>query len=205
MKHWHKSKEPSFGQTIIEWRRRDIERLIGKIFFSWLFAGFFFGILASIFFIAIGLADIAQKAARVVFFGVWIGGAIDSWFRCVVKGISYQITTQGVVHIHPYFGWEESCPPPKRRFFKPTYYFVPWAEVKEIKDHKKSGFVLHFEHRDHQHIPVTPTVKVCMDVKTHFSDVKSKNRSDRNEPKMDKDLNRMILKAAREAFKAAQN
>ncbi len=201
MKMWLKSNTLPSAPAIVEWRRRDLGRFGNKVF-SWLLGAFVFGILTSIFFLAVGLPDTAQPAARVVFFAVLIAGLISSAFHCLIKGLWYQITPGGIVHVHPYFGWQERIEEKGTRFFKPHFYSLPWEQVKEIREHK-NGLLLILSEDDQTFVPVEPTIKLTMDLSRNRPEAPQKSRAQNDRPSFQKEALRIVIKAAREAHKAA--
>lgn len=202
MKIWQKfNNRDALGATVLEWRRRDLERFFGKIF-SWLLGAFVFGILTSILFMAVDRADAAQPTARAVFFIVFAGGVTSSFFRCIVNGLSYQISEQAMMHVHPYFGWGKTDEPTAKAPFKPTFYAIPWTTVKEIREHK-NGFSLLLQDQQEIHIPIHPVVRLSLNLNWSANDPRTKNTPKNNRPAYDKEVMRLVIKAAREAHKAA--
>lgn len=135
MKIWHRSKGENFGQTLLAWRHQSTGRFINKIG-SWLLGGFVMGILASIFFKMIGLADLGLYAGRAVFFLVFFLGVLSAFFRNIVHGLEYRITEKALLHVQPLCGIESLtkfvAAALRMRWERVT--FLPWEEIKSVQD-----------------------------------------------------------------------
>lgn len=130
MKVWQRgSTETDFGPLLLIWRHRATGRFYGKIF-SWLLGGFVMGLLASIFFNAIGLGELSLRAGRILFFLVFILGVISAFFRYVIYGLHYRITQKGLLHVRPLCGIEKLRPAGEKLLRGDRIEFLPWDEVK---------------------------------------------------------------------------
>jgi hypothetical protein len=203
MKIWQKTKNWDFGQTLLEWRHHDAGRLGGKIF-SWLLGAFVFGILTSIFLAAVGQADLAQPWARLVFFVVLILGTASNVFRCIINGFNYKITQQAMVHVHPYLGWEKLSGflGKLTSLFQVSYFTINWKTVKEIRE-QNNGILLILQDGQEAPVPVIPVSVVTLNLKLNTPEPRSKNRQKTDQKAYNKEVLRMVIKAARDAQKAA--
>jgi hypothetical protein len=205
MKIWQKTRNWDFGQTLLEWRHRDAGRLGGKIF-SWLLGAFVFGILTSIFWAAVGQPDWAQPWARIVFFVVLILGTASNVFRCIINGLDYKITQQAMVHVHPYLGWEKFSGLLGKLMsaFQVSYFTINWRTVKEIRE-QKNGILLILQDGQEAPVPIIPVSVVTLNLKLNTPEPRSKNRQKTDQKAYNKEVLRMVIKAARDAHKAANN
>lgn len=203
MKIWQKTRNWDFGQTLLEWRHRDAGRFSGKIF-SWLLGAFVFGILTSIFFAAVGQADWAQPWARLVFFVILFLGVASNFYRCIIHGLNYKITQKAMVHVHPYIGWEKLTALLGRLMpaFATSYFTINWLTVKEIRE-QKNGILIILQDGQEAPVPVIPVSIVTLNLKLNSPEPRSKNRHKADQAAYDKEILRMVIKAAREAHKAA--
>jgi hypothetical protein len=203
MKIWQKTRTWDFGQTLLEWRRRDYGRFGSKLF-SWLLGAFVFGILTSILFMAVGQPDWAQPWARVVFFVVFIFGTTSSFFRCVVHGFNYKITQTAMVHVHPHLGWEklDTLLGKMMYLFGESYLSINWKNIKEIRE-QKGGILIILENGQEEHVPVIPVLILTLNLKLNSPEPRSKSRAKGDRTAYDKEVLRMVIKAARDAHRAA--
>ena len=162
MKTWQKAKNEDLGRPLFIWRHRAISRFLTKIF-TWLLGGFVSGILTAIFFAAIGLPEVAQLAARIVFFVVFILGLISAFFRNVYHGIEYRITDKAIVHIKPWCGIESinRILGSEEKPFGQQVEFIGWEKAKEMKDQENSLVMVLKEKEDTVTIGVAPVASYC--------------------------------------------
>ncbi len=205
MKIWKNARSWTFGDTILSWRHRDASRFFWKIL-SWLLGGFVFGILTSIFFLAIKRPEYAQQTARLVFFVVFLAGVLSNFLRAVIYGFKYSITPTALVYSHPFFGWEKlgALLGSQDKPFRQTYYFMPWEEVKEIKEHAK-GVALVLKNEEVLEIPVVSVLKLTVNLNLNKPERKEKGASKSEKSAYDKAVQRMVLQTAREARKNVLN
>ncbi len=134
MKDWHRLYTNDLGGRLFSWRHKSPSRFFMKIL-TWLLGGFVFGILTAILFDVIGLVNLAQNAARIMFFVTFLSGVIDAFFRFVVNGVEFFIMQRGLVSMKPFSTFEmlakfiEGLLP---RLNKSEY--LEWQEIKEIKE-----------------------------------------------------------------------
>ncbi len=205
MKIWKNSKSWTFGDIILSWRHCDVSRFFWKKL-SWLLGGFVFGILTSIFFLAIKQPDYAQPMARVVFFVVFLTGVASNFYRAVVYGFKYSITPTALVYSHPFFGYEKlgALLGTRDKPFRQTYYYMPWEEVKEIREHPK-GIALVLKNEEVLEIPVVSVKKLTVNLNLNQPTRKEKGASKSERFAYDKAVQRMVLQTAREARKYILN
>jgi hypothetical protein len=205
MKIWQKVTTWVFDETIVSWRHQDISKFFWKIF-SWLLGGFVFGILASIFFIAISRPDYAQPTARIVFFAVFIVGVSSNFFRAIISGFEYSITKTALIYSHPFFGWEKlgQMFGSEKKPFRHAYYYMNWVDVKEIREHEK-GLELVMKNDEVLEIPVIAVTKLALNLNLKGPDPKEKGASKSEKLAYDKAVQRIVLQTAREARKSALN
>lgn len=206
MKIWHKTTNWNFGQSLVTWRNRDNNKFYWKIL-SWLLGAFVFGILTSIAFgYVLGLPDIAKPAAQIMFVIVYIIGMTSQLFRCILYGFHYQITEKAIVHIHPFYGWEElgKILGSENKPFKQLLFYFEWNEIKEIRE-SGNGMTCILKKDDTEvFIPVIPVTKLSMTLSKSSPDSlkepKNKKRGDKET--LDKNALKTVLQAAREARKS---
>jgi|GEM_PF-513061 len=222
MKMWDKSKTDDFGSILVGWRHRSTSRFFSKIF-SWLLGAFVFGLLTSIFFLAIGMSHLSQPAARIVFFVFFIPGIVSSYFRTIVNGIEYWITESAIVQLRPFSGFEklnEMLGSPEHPFRR-RYFSIPWSQVKDIKtdisskdqfysflglrqtkdmkENDMSKLSLELTSDAAVEVPVKPVVKL-----SYYLEKQTKEKRKHHDAKpsdLDSEAMRTILQKAREANK----
>ena len=133
MKLWQKTRSEQFGDLLFSWRYKAQNRFFTRIF-TWLLSAFVFGLLTAIILSWFGLVDLAQPAARIIFFMVFIGGIIDAYFENIVAGIEYRIYQNALVHIKSGFGRDWL----KMPFPGTKYEFIRWNDIESIRQNDEN-------------------------------------------------------------------
>ena len=178
--------------------------------FTWLLGGFVFGILTAIFFDIIGLVEIAQNAARIVFFIAFLSGVVNSFFRFIINGVEFIIMQKGLVAIKPVSGLEKLANLIERffpRLNKSEY--IEWQDMKEIKEGNGELYVALEEGAGEFLLGVSP----CLSVTAYNEDGIGKTRESSSgrffffssNPEFDKEALHRAVQKARFAKKMVTN
>ena len=144
MKSWYRADHRTeLGKTLLSWRQKATNKFFSKII-TWLLGAFVFGMLTAILLASIGAIELAQNAARIVFFIIFICGLINAYLRNMVHGLEYRITEKALVHFRPFFGFEKMDPVNVRSlpFLRSRIEYMPWQEIKEIKDENETLLII---------------------------------------------------------------
>lgn len=209
MKNWHRLFNKDLGSRLYSWRHKSPSRFFMKIL-TWLLGGFVFGILAAIFFDVIGLVEIAQNAARIVFFITFLSGVVNAFYRFIINGVEFIIMQKGLVAIKPVSGLEKLAKLIERffpRLNKSEY--LEWQEIKEIKEGNGELYVVLEEGAEEFSLGVSP----CLSVTAYNEDGIGKTRESPggrlplfySNPEFDKDVLRRAVQKARFAKKMLTN
>ena len=205
MKLWNKTSNRDFGDTILTWRYRDVGRFVGKIF-SWLLGAFVFGILTSIFFLAIQQPDLSLPLARLVFFIVFIIGVASNFFRAVIYGYDLQITQKAIVTPHPFFGWEKLgiILGSEEKPFRQVNYFINWDDTKDIRE-SENAIVLVLKNDNEIELPVKNVTELTLNLNLKKNEPQAKGSSKSDKLAYDKAVARIVLQTARETRRDVMN
>jgi hypothetical protein len=198
MKLWNKTSNGDFGETILTWRYRDVGRFVGKIF-SWLLGAFVFGILTSIFFLAIQKPDLSLPLARLVFFIVFIIGIASNFFRAIIYGYEFQIAQKAIVTPHPFFGWEKLgiILGSEEKPFRHVNYFINWDDMKEIRE-VENGIVLLLKNENEIELLIKNVTELTLNLNLKKNEPRAKGSSKSDKLAYDKAVAKIVLQTARE-------
>ena len=210
MKLWKRAKGQDLGKTLISWTYKAPSRFFTKIL-TWILGAFVFGIFASILFHTIGLTDLSQPVARVVFFIVLVLGIIDAYFRNVVNGNEFRITENGLINVKPYCGYDGIAE--KLRKTNIAYFnkdeFISWETITKIKE-TSTGLAFLFGNTGEE---LTAEIASAISVKNYNEDGKaieknanvSKYSFYTKDESFDKELKKAVAQKARIAIEAYPN
>ncbi|MDZ7724715.1 MAG: hypothetical protein U5R06_18375 [candidate division KSB1 bacterium] len=130
-----KNQKNEYDEYVFGWRVRSTGRFLSKIF-SWLLGAFVIGLLTSIFFLLLNAPHLSQPMARVLFFIFFFLGIASNLFRDIVNGIEYRMTQNALVQVHPFCGFNKinSLIGSNTYPFRTEYFYIPWKNIKDIKD-----------------------------------------------------------------------
>ncbi|MBN2355240.1 hypothetical protein JXO59_03965 [candidate division KSB1 bacterium] len=205
MKVWQKDRKSDFGVTLLEWRHRAVGRFIMKIG-SWLLGAFVMGLLAAIALHAIGQDAIAQNGARIAFVVVFIIGVLSAFYRHIYYGLHYQIREKALVSVRPICGFETLISRTSQvdKAFGTKLEYLPWSQIKDVKEEKGNLLLLIKDYQDPLKIGVAPVRALQSSV----SEEKSGPRLNSGgifgkDINLDKEAIRLIIQKIREAKKSA--
>lgn len=160
MKIWQKTKKNDFDHLVMGWRIRSVGRLFSKIF-SWLLGAFVIGLLTSIFFLALQAPQLSQPMARVLFFLFFFLGISSNFYRTIVNGLEYWITGDALVQVQPFCGFEKlnSLIGGKTYPFRTEYYYIPWDNIKTVKEENEKVQIVDKQSESIIDIPVDHVLK----------------------------------------------
>jgi hypothetical protein len=207
MKIWRKRKNFQLGNDLFIWRHRAVSRFATKSG-TWLLAGFVMGILTSIFFAAVGFADIAQKAARIVFWLVFIGGVIDAFLRYVWFGVEYRINQKALLFVKSYINRSDfnNIPEDGRQPMGNRVYSIPWKEIDDIKPEDKKIVVVLKENAGTFELGVSPTIGYALLLDGQINKTRTLQKQgflfSGKDAELDNETRQYILKSYREVRRA---
>jgi hypothetical protein len=202
MKVWKKAGKNNVGETLFVWRHRATNRFFLKIG-SWLLGGFVFAILASI---IISIfphppRQIEDQVPWIVFFIVFMAGIVNSFIRNIYNGLEFRILKNGIANVKPQWGFELLGFDKKKGLhpFGDRYEFIPWNDIKEIKE-KDDGIQLVLKNdQDDMPLAVSPVVSYFEPagdmILAHNGAIKFFSQ----DAKVDKDVLKLVLQKSREA------
>lgn len=202
MKVWKKASKAQVGETVFVWRHRATNRFFLKIG-SWLLGGFVFAILTSIIISIFPHPPkyIEDQIPWIVFFIVFAAGIVNAFVRNIYNGLEFRIFKNGIAAVKPQFGFEVLGFDKKDGLhpFGDRYEYIPWNEIKEIKD-REDGLELVLKNgQDDIPLTVSPVVSYFEPagnmVLAHNGAIKFFSQ----DAKVDKDVLRLVLQKSREA------
>jgi len=196
MKLWRRGKKIDLGETLVVWHHRAVNRFTMKIF-TWLLGGFVSGMLTAILLAAFGFADIAQIAARIVFFLVFIAGAAGSFYRNVYFGLEYRLTDRALVSVRPQLGTQVigQLFGGSERPFAHHLEYINLEEVKDLSEEEGNLLATLKQDRGSLTLGIAPVVSL----KSSGSVRKAHGGAFSRDDELDKEAIRLIMQKAREA------
>lgn len=200
MKIWRKTKKNTFEKLIVGWRVRSISRFLSKIF-SWLLGAFVIGLLTSIFFLALNAPHLSQPFARLLFFVFFILGVLSNYYRSIVNGLEYWVTPNAFVKVRPFCGFERlnQILGGKTYPFRTEYYYIPWDEIKSVKEENEHIELLNEKGQAFYEIPMQKVLKLFgMQNRKHFE---RSTTDDESIQKLGRDTRTLVVKTVNEIKK----
>jgi hypothetical protein len=201
MKVWKKAGKDQVGDTLFVWRHRAVNRFFAKVG-SWLLGGFVFAILSSI---IISIfphppQSIEDRTPWIVFFIVFLAGVVNAFVRNIFNGLEFRIMKNGIANVKPHQGFELPGFDKKDGIhpFGEKYEYIPWNEIKEIKENENGIQVLLKNELDEIQLAVSPVVSY-FDPSSDIVLAHNGAKLFSQDAKVDKDALKLALQKSREA------